>query len=146
MAKSYRVTFIIRLLNFSVRTLIQMGIGPKGMYMLAVKGRKTGKLYSTPVLPIEDGADRWLVSPYGEVNWVRNARVTGQVTLTRGRESETVSIVEVGPEEGAPVLKTYINQEAIIRPYFDVEPDAPLGAFVAEAPRHPVFRIEGIRT
>jgi hypothetical protein len=30
----------------------------------------------------------------------------------------------------------------VVRPFFDVSPDSPLEAFGAEAPRHPVFRIE----
>jgi hypothetical protein len=53
---------------------------------------------------IEHANQRWLVAPYGAVNWVRNARAVGQVTLTRGRRSETVRIVELGPEDSAPVL------------------------------------------
>jgi hypothetical protein len=73
---------------------------------------------------------------------VRNARAAGQVTLTRGGRSETVSLVELGPEESAPVLRKYITNESIMRPYFDVQPDSPLEAFVVEAPRHPVFLIK----
>ena len=65
------------------------------------------------------------------------------VTLTRGRRSETVRVVEVDPEEGAPVLKQYLTQNAITRPYFDATPESPVEAFRAEAARHPVFRIAG---
>jgi hypothetical protein len=32
----------------------------------------------------------------------------------------------------------------ITRPFFDAKLDAPLEAFVAEAHRHPVFRIHGV--
>jgi hypothetical protein len=53
-----------------------------------------------------------------------------------------VSIEEVGPKESAPVLKKYIKLEPITQPYFDIDPDAVLEAFVAEAPRHPVFRLQ----
>jgi deazaflavin-dependent oxidoreductase (nitroreductase family) len=141
MAKTYKVTPFIRLINRFMRIMIRLGIAPRGTVLLTVKGRKTGKLYSTPVLLVEEGSERWLVSPYGEVNWVRNARAAGQVTLSTRGGSETVSIVELGPEESAPILKTYITQEAIVRPYFDVASNAPLEAFEAEAPRHPVFHI-----
>jgi hypothetical protein len=75
------------------------------------------------------------------VSWVKNARAAGRVTITRGRNSETVTIAEVSPAEGAPVLKQYINLETITRPYFNLEPDAPLEAFAAEAVRHPVFHL-----
>lgn len=125
-----------------MQTLLRLGLAPKGTYLLTVPGRKSGKLYSTPVRLVEDGSNRWLVSPYGEVNWVRNARAAGQATLTRGGRSETVSLIELGPAESAPVLQKYITNEPITRPYFDVQPDSPLEEFVAEAPRHPVFFIQ----
>jgi hypothetical protein len=50
--------------------------------------------------------------------------------------------MELGPAESAPVLQAYIKKVAITRPFFDVKPDSPLAAFVAEAPRHPVFLIQ----
>jgi hypothetical protein len=74
---------------------------------------------------------------------VRNARAAGQVTLSRGRHTETVAIAELGPEEAAPVLKQYVTELPITRPFFDAKLDASLEAFVAEAHRHPVFRIRG---
>jgi len=89
------------------------------MYLLTVRGRKSGRLYSTPVMLVEEHRKRWLVTPYGEVNWVRNARAVGQVTLSRGRRTETVRIVELGPEESAPVLKQYITEIPITRPFFE---------------------------
>jgi hypothetical protein len=75
--------------------------------------------------------------------WVRNARTAGRVTLSRGRHTESVAIAERGPDEAAPVLKQDVTEIPITRPFFDAEPDAPLEAFVAEAHRHPVFRIHG---
>ena len=84
---------------------------------------------------------RWLVAPYGEVNWVRNARAAGQVTLTRGGRAETVSIVEVEPQQHSLILQKYLRMEAITQPYFDAHPESPLEVFAAEAMRHPVFRI-----
>lgn len=72
---------------------------------------------------------------------MRNARVSRQVTLTRGRRSETVGVVELGAEESLPVLRQYLREVRVARPYFDVNEDSPPEAFMAEAPRHPVFRI-----
>jgi hypothetical protein len=37
------------------------------------------------------------------------------------------------------VLRQYVKEVPITRPYFDVRVDSPLEAFAAEAPRHPVF-------
>jgi deazaflavin-dependent oxidoreductase (nitroreductase family) len=142
MAKTYQVTPVQRLVNGLMKVLLRLGLGPKGSYILTVPGRKSGKLYSLPVTLVEEGDQRWLVAPFGEVNWVRNARAAGQVTLTRGRRSETVSFSELGPEESAPVLQKYFTAIPFVRPYFDVQPGSPLPAFVAEAPRHPVFLLK----
>jgi deazaflavin-dependent oxidoreductase (nitroreductase family) len=140
MAKSYQLTPARRLVNRMIRPLIQLGFPPAHFYILGVRGRKSGKVVETPVSLIEQEM-RWLVSPYGEVSWGKNARAAGQVTLSRGGRTETRTIEEVGPDESAPVLKTYVNRYAITRPYFDAQPDAPVEAFAAEADRHPVFRL-----
>lgn len=141
MSATYRLSGWRQLLNTLVGTLLRVGLGPRHTYLLTVRGRRTGTRYSTPVTLVERGGQRWLVAPYGEVSWVRNARAAGQVTLSRGRRSETVAIVELGPEESAPVLKQYVTEIPITRPFFDAKPGSSLEAFVAEAQRHPVFRI-----
>lgn len=110
---------------------------------MSVAGRRSGKIYSTPIILIENG-ERWLVAPYGDVSWVQNARAAGEVTLSRRRHQETVKLSELGPEESAPVLQKYLRQVKVVRPFFDVTPDSPLDAFAAEADRHPVFRIERV--
>ena len=91
---------------------------------------------------VRDRGSRWIVAPYGEVSWVQNARAAGEVKLSRGRRSETVRVRELASAESAPVLKAYIARVAVTRPFFDVNPGSPIDAFVAEAPRHPVFLIE----
>ncbi len=144
MAKTYRVNFIVRVVNRLSRALIERGMGPKHRHILTVRGRKTDREYSAPVTLVERDGKRYLVAPYGEMNWVRNARAAGRVRLTRGNSSETLSISQVSPEESAPVLKAYLAPEPITRPYFDAKPDSPLEAFIAEAPRHPVFLLKGM--
>ena len=131
-------------MNWLVRALLPMGLGPPRTYLLTVRGRKTGLPRSTPVTLVVEGEQRWLVAPYGAVGWVRNARASGVVTLSRGRGYETVRIVEVGPEESAPVLRRYVTEVPITRPFFDITPESSLEAFEAETHRHPVFRIVGV--
>ena len=140
MARAYRPTASRRAINWAVRPLARRGLAGRGVYVLTVPGRKTGKRYETPVTLIEDG-DRWLVAPYGEVNWVRNARAAGEVELTRARRSETLRIEEAPPQQAAPVLKRYLQAVAVVRPFFDVKPDSSIEEFIREAPRHPVFRL-----
>ena len=143
MAATYHLSGWRRLLNGLVRILLRVGLAPRRTYLLTVRGRRSGKPYSTPVTLVETITDRWLVAPYGEVSWVRNPRAAGQVTLSHGRHAETVMIVELRPAEAAPVLQQYVTEVQITRPFFDAKPDAPVEAFVAEAHRHPVFRIQG---
>ncbi|MGZ4413686.1 MAG: nitroreductase/quinone reductase family protein [Gaiellaceae bacterium] len=130
-----------RLINGCVKGLLRIGVAGRHTYLLAVHGRRSGRMYSTPVILVENG-ERWLVAPYGEVSWVRNARVAGRATLSRGRRREEIKLSEVGPQESAPVLRQYLGQAKAVRSSFDASPDSPLEAFVAEAGRHPVFRIE----
>lgn len=144
MAATYRPGFVRRLANIFIRALLRLDLFlPPTYQLLTVTGRKTGRAYSTPVILVQEGGERWLVSPYGEVRWARNARAAGRVTLSRGRRSETVRSEELDPATAAPVLKLYIARVPITRPYFDVTPESPLEAFAAEAPCHPVFRIAG---
>jgi deazaflavin-dependent oxidoreductase (nitroreductase family) len=142
MAKTYRLTSGRRAVNRIVRAFNSMGIGSESDVLLTVTGRKTGISRTTPVTLVSDGGSRWIVAPYGEVSWVQNARAAGEVKLSRGRRSETVRVRELASAESAPVLKAYIARVAVTRPFFDVNPGSPIDAFVAEAPRHPVFLIE----
>jgi deazaflavin-dependent oxidoreductase (nitroreductase family) len=141
MAKTYRLGLARRLINVVVKGLLRVGVAGGHTYLLSVSGRRTGKTYSTPVILVENG-ERWLVAPYGEVSWVRNTRAAGQATLSRGRRREQIKVGEVGAQESAPVLRDYLRQVSVVRPFFDASPDSPLEAFVAEAGRHPVFRVE----
>ena len=141
MAATYRLTPARRAANRVVRLLLKLGLMPGPTYLLTVPGRRTGRPLSTPVTLVEEGGQRWLVAPYGEVPWVRNARAAGRVTLTRGRRAETVSLRALSAPEAAPVLRRYVTRVPITRPYFDVTPDSPLAAFESEAARHPVFAL-----
>src|SRR6187402_2816461 len=133
MAATYRLGLGRRAANRLVRLLLRLGLMPGPTYLLTVPGRRTGRPMSTPITLVEDGGERWLVAPYGDVGWVRNARAAGQVTLSRGGRSQTLPIRELSPADAAPVLQRYVTRVAITRP------DSPLTAFETESPRHPVF-------
>ena len=140
MAARYQRGLARRAVNRLVRLLLRLGSGPKGTFLLTVPGRRSGAPRSTPVTLVEEGGRRWLVAPYGEVAWVRNVRAAGKATLSRGGHTDEIALREVG---AGPVLKLYVTRVPITRPYFDVRPGSDLDAFRAEAPRHPVFAIEG---
>lgn len=121
------------------RGLARLGVGPASL--LTTRGRRTGRVRSTPVIPVRQGDQRWLVAPYGDVSWVLNARAAGQVGLRHGRQVRTYAIREVAPAEAGPILKQYVAVASATRPYFRAEKAAPVREFVAEANLHPVFQL-----
>jgi deazaflavin-dependent oxidoreductase (nitroreductase family) len=142
MAKTYQLNVGARLINSVFRLTTRLRLGAPYRYILTVTGRKTGRLYSTPVDAIELAGDRWLVAAYGPVSWVRNARAAGEVTLSQGGHSEKFRAIEADAQTAIPVLRTYIDQIKVTRPYFDATPDSPDDAIAAELTRHAVFRLE----
>jgi deazaflavin-dependent oxidoreductase (nitroreductase family) len=141
MAKTYRRHSGTRLINSLFRALTSVGWGASYRHILTVPGRKTGRLHSTPVDVIELGGNRWLVAGYGPAHWVLNARAAGEVTLSRGGRSETYKVEEAGADDAIPVLRKYIAEIRVTRPYFDAAPDSSDDAVAAELPRHTVFRL-----
>ena len=139
MAKTYRMNAFTRFGNTMSAAMIRLGIVPAGMHLLTVRGRKSGLPRTVPVNLTEYQGRRWLVAPYGEVAWVRNVRAAGEVELRRAGTTEHCLAREATAEEAVPVLRTYLRQVRIVRPYFDVTLSSPDAAFAAEAPRHPVF-------
>ena len=140
--RPYRKSLWRRGLNALVRPLARLGLAGRSTYLLTVAGRESGRLWSTPVSIVRDGDERWLVAPYGERNWVRNARAAGWVELQRGRRHERVAVEEVETERAVPVLREYYRRFRVTRPYFDVTLASSEEDWLAEARRHPAFRLE----
>jgi deazaflavin-dependent oxidoreductase (nitroreductase family) len=143
MAPTYHVTFADRIATALTRMLLRAGVTLGTMSLLAVRGRKSGQPHTVLVLLVEQQTERFLVAPYGVVQWVRNLRAAGTATLTRGRRSETIAVRELEAREAAPILKQYLllPVSAAVRSCFDATKDSPLSAFEQEADRHPVFQI-----
>ncbi|HWQ24707.1 MAG TPA: nitroreductase family deazaflavin-dependent oxidoreductase [Gaiellaceae bacterium] len=141
MTKPYRLSPARRLINLVVRPLARLGLTGPRTHLLTVPGRRTGKLWSTPVSIVRDGGERYLVAPYGDRNWVRNARAAGWVELRRGRRRERLAVEELAPAEAVPVLRRYYELGRVTRPFFGVTLESSAEEWLAEAPRHPVFRL-----
>ena len=147
MSKTYRVNFADRMENALLTTLLRAGITMGTTSLLTVRGRKSGQPHTVPVVLVEQDGQRWLVAPYGVVQWVRNLRAAGTATLTRGRRSETISVSELPAQEAAPILKEYLlHVSGGVRSYFYAQRDSPLEAFEREAPLHPVFQITAMES
>jgi deazaflavin-dependent oxidoreductase (nitroreductase family) len=106
-----------------------------------VPGRKTGRLWSTPVSLIELRGQRYAVAPYGERNWVKNTRAAGSVELRRGRRREHVGVEELSPNEAVPVLREYYRRSRVTHSFFEVSLASSDEEWLADASRHPVFRL-----
>jgi deazaflavin-dependent oxidoreductase (nitroreductase family) len=141
MAAMYEQTRLRRLGNSLIGPLARLGLAGRRTHVLTVPGRKTGRPRSTPVQLLFLDGERWLVAPYGEGDWVKNARAAGAVELTRARKTERVRVDEVGQQEAAPVQREYLRRTPIVKRYFDATAGSPLEAFAADARRHPVFRV-----
>jgi deazaflavin-dependent oxidoreductase (nitroreductase family) len=139
--RPYRRSYWRRALNALVRPLARLGLTGPRTHLLTVVGRTTGRRWSTPVSIVEEGGERWLVAPYGDRNWVRNARAAGWVTLQRGRRVEQLGVEELAAEDAVPVLRRYYERGRVTRPFFGVSLDSSADEWLAEAPSHPVFRL-----
>jgi deazaflavin-dependent oxidoreductase (nitroreductase family) len=142
MAKTFRVPLFIRVGNALTTLLLRRGVRMATNILLTVPGRKSGVSRTTPVTVIEYDGGRYVQSPFGEVDWVRNLRAAGTATLTRGRQRETVAARELTAEAAAPILRHAVTiAPAVLRSYFDFTSDSPLEQIVREAPRHPTFEL-----
>ena len=144
---AYRPSWMQRRANTMLTRVLRKGRGPSFMRLLTVHGRTTGRTRTTPVVPVRDGDRTWVVSPFGEVPWVRNARATGRVELQRGDEHTSYSARELAAHEAVPVLRRYLTMPSrfFVRRHFDVSAKSPSDAIAAEANRHPVFELTRVR-
>jgi deazaflavin-dependent oxidoreductase (nitroreductase family) len=132
-----------RIFNTTVGQLTKMGVSVYGSRVLAVRGRKSGEWRTTPVNPLTIDGQRYLISPRGNTQWVRNMRVAGGGELRIGRRVEKFTATELPVEERPAVLRAYLKKWKFeVGMFFQgVGPDATEEKMLAIAPDHPVFRI-----
>ncbi len=128
-------------MNALVRPLARLGVAGPRTHLLTVPGRTSGKPWSTPISIVRIGEERWLVAPYGDRNWVKNARVARRVELRRGRRTERLAVEELPSDRAVPVLQEYYRQSRVTRPFFAVTLESSREEWLADALLHPVFRL-----
>jgi deazaflavin-dependent oxidoreductase (nitroreductase family) len=143
-AKTYELGPSRRAINKLMKPLIRLGIGGKSTYLLTTTGRRSGQQRTTPVILVEDGGQRWLVSPYGAVAWVHNVRAQPEIALRHGGRTETLNAEEVDPATAGPVLQRYVRKVRVTAPFFDAKGDDPVEKFMEEARHHPVFKLTAL--
>ncbi len=120
-----------------------IGLPPKFQAALEVRGRTSGRNRSSPVVIATVEGKQYLVSILGaESHWVKNIEAAhGDAVIRHGRRRR-VHVVEIPPEQRAPVLREYVRIATSGRTHFPLNPGAPLSDFEAIAERYPVYRID----
>jgi deazaflavin-dependent oxidoreductase (nitroreductase family) len=131
-----------RLFNRIFGSLVGLGLGFSYNYLLQVRGRKSGRIYSTPINLLEFGGKRFLVAPRGRTQWVRNAEAAGEVTLKKGRKQQRFQLRRVADAEKPEILKAYLdNFKREVQRYFPVPAGSPILAFEKVTQSYPVFEL-----
>ena len=131
-----------KLFNQAFGFLVGLGLSPSYNYLLEVKGRKSGKVYSTPVNLHEVNGKQYLVAPRGRTQWVRNAEVSGEVTLKKLGRRRTYRLRPLADAEKPEILKSYlVRYGSMVQRFFPLKPDATLEAFAEIAPGYPAFEM-----
>src|SRR5919204_6637909 len=94
-------------LNRVIMALQRLGLAIGTMRVLAVPGRKSGRLRSTPVSPLTVGGQRYIVGGLASADWVKNARAAGWGILARGCKKERIVLIELPVEQRAHILRAF---------------------------------------
>jgi deazaflavin-dependent oxidoreductase (nitroreductase family) len=141
-----RPPLAVRLFDPILRRLLRAGLplGPNAL--ITVVGRRSGEPRSAGVALLELHGRRWVLSAYGETNWVRNLRAARAATLSVRGRPESVTARELTPteaeaffrEELAPYVRGFPRPLQWFGRIFVGEMlDDPAGA----SQRHPVFEL-----
>ncbi|MEJ7839781.1 MAG: nitroreductase/quinone reductase family protein [Thermomicrobiales bacterium] len=146
MAQYQKPPFIIsKIANpLMITAVTKLGIRPGGMAVLAVKGRKTGRLNRVPLNPVDVGGSAYLLSPRGTSQWVQNVRAAGgKANLYLGRALQPVALTEVDDSEKLPIVREYVTKfYSAVGKIMNIPKNPSDDQLRAVLANHPVFRIE----
>lgn len=121
---------------------IGLPVGP--MYLLKVKGRRSGRVFTNPVAPVKVDGKLYILQAFPGSDWVKNVRVAGQAIMVRGRTARHVRLIEVPPEERAEIAREFPKQVPMGVGIFvknGVVADKSPASFAKAGPGIPIFRI-----
>ncbi len=135
-------TAMERMFNKAFGLAVGLGLGLRHNYLLQVRGRTSGRLYSMPVNVLDLGHRRFLVAGRGRTEWVRNAEVAGEVTLKKGRSRRRLRVRFLGDAEKPPILAAYLQRFRLtVQRYFPVPAGSKPEALADIASRYPVVEL-----
>src|SRR5262245_24841459 len=98
-AEPGRIPWWIPFFNPVSRRVLGAGV-PLGFNgLITIRGRTSGEPRTVPIAIIDVQGRRWVWSPYGETNWVKNLRAAGRARITFRRREEEVIAVELDQAE-----------------------------------------------
>jgi hypothetical protein len=135
----------LRPVNAVMKVLQGAGIALGSIHLIAVPGRRTGEMRTTPVSPFTVGNKRYILS-FGQTEWVRNARAAGWGMLSRGHSKAKVKLTEVQPPDSRSTLGEYPSRVPTGVPFYLrvglVEPPGRPDQFEAAADQLALFEVE----
>jgi len=109
---------------------LAMRFGISGVKALAVRRRRSGTIQRVPLIAVERDGTRYLVSPRGETDWVRNLRAAGEAEF----DAQRVRATEVPVAERPPIIALYRKVAGkAVASHFKALPDPA---------DHPIFRLD----
>ena len=127
---------------WSTAAMAELGLPPPWSISLEVTGKRSGKVYSIPLVLADYDGEQYLVSMMGnDVAWVRNVHASGGRAVLKHGGRRDVVLEDVPVEQRAPILRAYLQRALGGRPHFPIEWDAPLAEFERIAPDYPAFRV-----
>jgi deazaflavin-dependent oxidoreductase (nitroreductase family) len=140
--RGQRPNWIARILNRASAAVGSTGVASNYLVTLEVTGRKSGRIFSLPLVMAIVDEQRYLVSMLGDnVQWVHNVRAAGGKAVLRHGRREEIRLEEVPAGQRAPILRAYLQRAPGARPHVPVDKDAALSEFERIAEAIPVFRV-----
>jgi deazaflavin-dependent oxidoreductase (nitroreductase family) len=119
----HKPSAMTRLFNRIFGSIAGAGLMPQRNIMLETKGRRSGQTRSVPVNIVEYESQRYLVSPRGESEWVRNVRADSGHAVLRHGKREPVVLQELPAGERAPIIQKYLRENGMAtKQHFGINP------------------------
>ena len=140
-----RVRFFSPVLRFLLAAGVPLGFNR----LVTIRGWKSGLPSTTPLAVIQVGGRRWVWSPWGESQWVRNLRAAGRATITQRGRTEEVTATELDPAERVGYFRDVLGPLARSIPFgvqfFRIVDGVDVSDPVAAAEGRRVFELHPVR-
>jgi len=148
LSKNHRVPFYVPLLNPLMKSFLHLGVPAGPMTLLTVRGRKTSRPHTTPVGLFKLDDRRYIFDTFGNADWVRNLRATGEAVIGRGWSRKRVTALELDIDKAALVLREIFAphvasrvRSSFFRMGYSLTKDSSIDDYAREARRHPGFEL-----